>query len=104
MQDYSDKFPVEPIVGWTTTNYNERERNGEVQQFQGFKGCQLDGALLPEDYYDQEVIAVPEGKFHTSAQFFQPTPEQAIASARAHVERLRAEAARIEASIERVGR
>lgn len=99
MKDYSAIFPVEPIVGWGTTNYKDRSKNGLVQQYQGFKGCDLDGNRLPADYHDQEIIAVPEGWFHTSEKFHQPTPEQAIKLAIEHVKRINDEATRILASV-----
>lgn len=102
MIDYSDIFPVEPIIGWTTTNYKDRSKNGEVQQFQGFKGCNLDGGRLPHDYYDQNAIAVPEGRFHTSEAYFQPTPDQAIKEAIERVKCLNDECERILASVRQV--
>ncbi len=102
MIDYSALFPVEPIVGWSTTNYNDRSKNGEVHQYQGFKGCMLNGERFPADYYNQDEIAVPEGRFHTSEDFFRPTPELAISHAMDHVRRLNDEAIRIYASARRV--
>lgn len=96
MQDFSAIFPVEPIVGWTTTNY------GEVQQMQGFKGYTLEGKPLPADYYDQDMIAVPEAGFYTGAQFFLSTPEQAIEEALKNVRRHLSDANRIMASVEAV--
>ena len=102
MQDFSAIFPVEPIVGWTTTNYCDHSKNGEVQQMQGFKGCTLEGKPLPVDYFNQDMIAVPEGRFHTSGQFFQPTPEQAIAAALDSVRHHLSDANRIMTSVEAV--
>jgi hypothetical protein len=102
MQDFSATFPVEPIIGWTTTNYRDRSKNGEVQQMQGFKGRTLEGEPLPAGYWDQDMIAVPEGQFHTGADFFLSTPEQAIEEALKHVRRLVADANRILDSIERI--
>jgi hypothetical protein len=102
MEDFSAIFSVEPIIGWTTTNYKDRSKHGEVQQMQGFKGCQLDGGPLPPDYFDQDMVAVPEGRFHTSEQFFQSSPDQAIQEALDHVRRLMADATRILDSVERI--
>lgn len=99
MRDYSDWFPVPPVIGWSTTNYNDRSKNGEVQQFQGFLGCTLDGELLPANNYGKNMIAVPEGGFHTGPDYFLPTPEEAMRSAVDHVKRLNDEAERVLASV-----
>lgn len=99
MKDYSDTFPVAPIIGWTTTNYRDRSKHGEVQQMQGFKGCMLNGERLPRYYHDQDEIAVPEGRFRTRLDFFRPTPEQATGFALEQVKRLNADCERILASV-----
>lgn len=103
MKDYSAIFPVEPIIGWTTTNYGDHHsKNGEVQQMQGFLNYDLHGKPLSVNSYSRDMIAVPEGRFHTGVDFFQPTPEQAIQTALEHVKHLNAEAERILASVRRV--
>ena len=102
MKDYSDMFPVEPIIGWGTTNYRDRSKNGLVQQYQGFKGYTLTGERFPSTSYERDMIVVPEGRFYTSEDFFQPTPEQAIKQAIDHVRRINADATRILESVRQV--
>ncbi len=61
----------------------------------------FNGERMPYDSsdHDKNMIAVPEGRFHTSEQFFYPTPEQAIREALKRVQRINDEADRILASV-----
>lgn len=113
MKDYRDIMPNVPVVeGWTTTNYRDREHNGEVAKMQGFVGVDYDGRRVPPrrrgfnaqgDPTDEtvEYVGVPEGKFHSDLDYWPVSRDDAVRHALEHVQRLMAQAQRILASIDR---
>jgi hypothetical protein len=108
MKDYRDIMPNVPVIeGWTTTNYRDHARNGEVAKMQGFVGVDYNGQPAPprktawNDDTPIHYIGVPEGKFHSDEQYWPRSRDEAVRDALNHVNRLIADANRIMASIDR---